>query len=346
MATAQASNPWAWTGLLKWSLNYMDGTRDTSDVSPMSEEDKAFLEKVMSEGIVDEAERMKFILTEATNAMEYYRSNVGDPPITEEALEELLQELRDIVEQIDYARAFCSLQGLPFLLGCIQQEEVPVSIRQVCLGILSTLGQNNPPVQQQLLEMGAIKTLSDLFFDTQTTNATKTKIMQTLSSIVRNHELAENVFEQLPQSPSLFLEGLNPTTASVSLRTKSIFFLRALVTSDLATSARLRTFEGAIMLVVDTCLLTVDDETNTTSLELREMAIALVEKLLMDKKGGVKILLRRKDELVRIGVKRISSLRTLSGDDRELAQTELESWENVMVLLSRAEPEEADESKE
>lgn len=318
----------------------MDGTRDTSDVAPMSEEDKAFLEKVMSEGIVDEAERMKFILTKATNAMEYYKSPVGDPPISDEDLEELLQELRDIVEQIDYARAFCSLQGLPFLLGCIQQEEVPVSIRHVCLGILSTLGQNNPPVQQQLLEMGAIKTLSDLFFDTKTTNATKTKIMQTLSSLVRNHELAENVFEQLPQSPNLFLEGLNPTTSSSSLRTKSIFFLRALVTSDLATSARLQTFVPSILLVVDTCL---EDDTNT-SLELREMAIALVEKLLMDKKGGVKILLHRRDEFVRIGVKRISSLRALSGDDRELAQKELDSWENVMVLLARAEPEE-DESK-
>jgi hypothetical protein len=203
------------------------------------------------------------------------------------------------------------------------------------LGILSTLGQNNPPVQQQLLEMGAIKTLSDLFFDAKTTNATKTRIMQTLSSIVRNHELAENVFEQLPQSPELFLEGLNPTTASLSLRIKSIFFLRALVTSDLATSTRLQTFEKAIWLTVDTCL----EDNSNTSLELREMAIALLEKLLVDKKGGVKILLQRKNELVQMGVKRIASLRKLSSEDRALAQTELDSWENVMVLLARSEPE-------
>lgn len=32
-----------------------------------------------------------------------------------------------------------------------------------CLGILSALAQNNPPAQEGLLELGAIKTLSDLF---------------------------------------------------------------------------------------------------------------------------------------------------------------------------------------
>ncbi len=340
-AAAQGNNPWAWTGLLKWSLNHMDGTRDTSDFTPMSAEDKAFLEKVMSEGIVDEAERMKFILTEATNAMEYYKSvvadgesNAGEPPISEGALEDLLQELRDIVEQIDYARAFCSLQGLLFLLGCIQQDEVPVSLRQACLGILSTLGQNNPPVQEQLLELGAIKTLSDLFFEPKTSNATRTKIMQSMSSMVRNHELAENVFTELPQSPDLFLLGLDPTTASQALRSRTLFFLRALVTSDLTTFIRLRTFETPILLVVDTYLVESND------LELREMAIALLEKLMMDKKGGVRILLQRKNELACLGVQRIASLRQLTGDESEATQNELESWENVMVLLARAEPEE------
>lgn len=163
------ADPWAWLGLLKWSLSYSDGTRDSSDISPMSKEDKEFLEKVMSEGIIDEGKRMKFILEEATKAMEYYRSkamakdpsDVSDPPISDEDLEGLLQELRDIVEQIDYARAFCSLQGLPFLIGCIDESQtIPENIRMICGGIISTMCQNNPPVQKQLLELGAIKSLS------------------------------------------------------------------------------------------------------------------------------------------------------------------------------------------
>lgn len=160
-------DPWAWLGLLKWSLSYSDGTRDKDDITPMSKEDREFLEKVMKEGIIDENERMKFILQESTKAMEYYRLQAmgtnadSDPPISDDDLEGLLEELRDIVEQIDYARAFCSLQGLPFLIGCIDEaKNIPESVRNQCGGILATLAQNNPDVQKQLLEMGAIKSLS------------------------------------------------------------------------------------------------------------------------------------------------------------------------------------------
>jgi hypothetical protein len=96
------NQPWAWLGLLKWSLSYSDGTRDNSDISPMTAEDRAFLEKVMKEGVIDENERMKFILQEAAKAMEYYKSlcdenreksnGEDEPPIAIEALEVLLQE--------------------------------------------------------------------------------------------------------------------------------------------------------------------------------------------------------------------------------------------------------------
>ena len=166
-ASRGGGDPWAWLGLLKWSLSYSDGTRSTSDISPMSKEDRKFLEKVMAEGIIDENERMKFILQVSTKAMEHYRLKAigtypdSDPPISDDDLEDLLQELRDIVEQIDYARAFCSLQGLPFLIGCMDEaKNIPENIRNQCGGIISTLAQNNPDVQKQLLEMGAIKSLS------------------------------------------------------------------------------------------------------------------------------------------------------------------------------------------
>jgi hsp70-interacting protein len=165
---ADGGTPWAWLGLLKWSLSYADGTTSSKDdMVPMSIEDRKFLETVMAEGIIDENARMKFVLQEAAKAMEYYKTKaLGDreivePPISDDALVVLLQEVRDIVEQIDYARAFCSLQGLPFLIGCIEEREgVPEKIRMMCTGILSTVCQNNPPVQKQLLELGAIKSLS------------------------------------------------------------------------------------------------------------------------------------------------------------------------------------------
>lgn len=335
-----SNDPWAWAGLLKWSLNYVDGT-ETAQGPPMSDEDKAFLEKVMREGIIDEGERMKEILTQCSTGMEYYQSQassgnttkgLADPPITEDEFEDLLQELRDIVEQIDYARAFCSLQGLPFLLGCVtQQTGVPDAIRMACLGILSTLCQNNPPVQQQLLELGAIKSLSDLCFEESSSTSLKAKAVQAISSIVRSHELAENVFSQLDQAVPLFQAGLE--SASQPLKTRTLFFLRAFITSDASDDARVQCFAQPVCFVLDHYL----SETNPPN--LREMALALLTELL-DRKliNNNKILEEsRKKALVGMGVQRISTLRSLTGDDKEFAKEELELWERCLVMLARIE---------
>jgi hsp70-interacting protein len=345
-------DPWAWLGLLKWSLSYSDGTRDSSDVmTPMTPEDRAFLELVMKEGIIDENERMKFILKQATHAMEYYhkcaleKDYEEEPPISDDGLEELLQELRDIVEQIDYARAFLSLKGLPFLLGCVSETKaVPETIRLACFGILATVCQNNPPVQKELLELGALKAYSDLFFlngDTTTTATSmplKARIMQATSSCVRNHEVAETVFAHLEQAPALMAAGLDPNCQpSPSLQSRTLFFLRAHVTSDTATPSRVHTFAGPIVCVIDHYL----QESNTP--DLRETALALLVQLLEQKKS-VNAILLRKDSLAALGVQRISALRALTGEDRDYAQTELESWTSLMILLARATPDQESSS--
>jgi hsp70-interacting protein len=352
--TNGGGDPWAWLGLLKWSLSYADGTKDNSDISPMTDEDREFLEKVMKEGIIDENERMKVILAELSKAMEYYKSQaliIGsdeekrkgeEPPLSDsnsnsdEALEELLQELRDIVEQIDYARAFCSLKGLPFLMGCATEiTAVPESIRAACIGILSTLSQNNPPVQKELLELGAIKTLSDLFFLDASSVAIKAKIMQAISSMVRHNEIAETVFCSLAQAPTLIMSGLDPKSISAQqLKTRTLFFLRALLSSDTADSSRVSVFGDAL-----DCIMADNYLSDATAPELREISIALLEHLLEQKKG-VNRILQRKNSLAAQGVHRITSLRSLTdGEDREFAQVELEHWEAFMVLLARAKPE-------
>lgn len=335
MSKSGGGDPWAWLGLLKWSLSYSDGTRSSDDISPMSAEDRAFLEKVMAEGIIDENERMKFILQEATKAMDYYKSkasgdeNISDPPISDDDLEDLLQELRDIVEQIDYARAFCSLQGLPFLLGCVEERAVPELIRNICTGIISTLCQNNPPVQKQLLELGVLKTLSDVFFSDDASSAMKAKLMQAISSVVRNDEVAENVFCELPQALALFTAGLHPQNSTQQLKSRTLFFFRAFITSDTAKSERVEQFSDIIRCVIDYYL------EESTSPDLREMAIAFLEQLLEQNKA-VAIIVKRRDELAALGVSRISAMRALTGEEREFAQEELERWEAFMVLLARA----------
>ncbi len=352
---------WAWLGLLKWTLAHQDGTVPSSE-SPtmMSEEDKAFLEKVMAEGIVDEGERMKFILEEFSKAMEYYKSTseeeekAQDPPPAppnDDDLEDLLQELRDIVEQVDYARGFVNLKGCNYLLGAIgamtasSAPVVPEAIRNICLGIISTLAQNNPPVQKELLELGAIKTLSELFLleTSLTPLSTKTKIMQALSAIVRCYDLTEAVFEQLPQAPVLMVQGLStdPSVSNASLRTKTLFFLRAFVGSDTGTPARAKTFQHAIAAIANTDSEYLNGNSNddVVAIQLRESTLALLRQLL-ERRLAVTLLLQRKQHLASLGVQRIQRLRSLTGDEAEMTRGELEHWEAFLLQLARAEPEE------
>lgn len=355
---------WAWLGLLKWTLAHQDGTVPSSE-SPtmMSDEDKAFLEKVMAEGVIDEGERMKFILQDFSKAMEYYKyaseeEKEEQPPAppNEDDLEDLLQELRDIVEQVDWARGFVNLKGCSYLLGAISASSssssvpvVPNGIRNMCLGILSTLAQNNPPVQKELLELGAIKTLSDIFLlDASVTPlSTKTRIMQALSAIVRCYDLTEAVFEQLPQAPVMMVQGLSsdPGVANASMRTKTLFFLRAFLTSDNSSPTRTNTFKHAIAMIADTDSQYLNNEANGdevpdfAAIQLRESAIALLQQLL-ERRLAVALLLQRKQHLASLGVKRIQQLRAAKGEEAEFTLVELQNWETFLIQLARAEPEE------
>merc|ERR1712224_777682 len=170
---------------------------------------------------------------------------------------------------------------------------VPERVRNICLGIIATLAQNNPPVQKELLELGAIKILSDIFSLGEdgevpaTPPSTKTKIMQALSAIVRCYDLAEAVFEELPQAPLLMVQGLRSDNAS--LRTKTLFFLGAFLTSDTATPARADKFRHAIAMIADTNSQYLRDDDNNdggndyadaVAIQLRESAVALLRQLL------------------------------------------------------------------
>jgi len=337
MASEGPEEQWAWLGLLKWSLSHSDGTRPSSETLKMSDEDKKFLEEVMKNGILDENERMKYILEQLSEAMERYQKN---GPLSsnnpKEELEDLLFELNDIVENIDYARAFCSLKGLPFLLGCCQeQEKIPANIRTACLGILATLCQNNPPVQFQLLEISSLRILSDLFF-AETDDNFKAKIVQAISANVRNHTTAENVFCGTEQATELIAQGLGISNDKVSpkLRKKSLFFFQALLTSDSSDRTRVRKFANSTGFIADNFL------QESYSPEIREMSLQFLNRVLEQKLSVNALLGSRKNNIVTLGINRVATLRGIEGEEKEYAAGELEEWENLILQLSRTTPDE------
>eukprot|EP00804_Cyclotella_cryptica_P011358 CCRYP_016362-RA/>CCRYP_016362-RA protein AED:0.01 eAED:0.01 QI:0/0/0/0.5/1/1/2/0/366 len=358
------NSPFAWLGLLKWSLAYSDGTRPTSEeFKPMSNEDMEFLEKVMKEGIIDEGERMKEILRSLTEGVEsVMNASVVEgeeekrKEISEDDMFDLFQELRDIVEQIDYARAFMAMGGITFLLGCATTEgNIPKSIRKASLSVLATMCQNNPPVQLNLLEVGHMPQLIQMFFDYSQTDenadavddSVREKVVQTLSASIRGHSMAEQIFCQNEHGKTMLRIGLgmphasNPATAdrpwakpSVQLRKRSLFLLKALLTADEVTSERIMQYESFVSFV---CTHEINPEWEEEA-EIREMGLEMLTELIarhhvpVNVPAAGTIIAQHKNSIASVGVKRIEEIKCLeeSSEEREYAMVELEAWEQLM----------------
>jgi len=335
-------NPFAWLGLLKWSLSYTDGTKpteNTEELSPLSEEDKRFLESVMKDGIIDENARMHEILNELTSMLEHEleEDKVND-------VVEFLWELNDIVGQIDYARAFVAMGGLPFLLGCAKEREnVNLEVRCTCLIVLATLAQNNPPVQNTLLDLNAVSSLTSLYFEEDNNcngQTIRSKIVQAVSCIVRGHARAEEMFcnqdksrEMIQNGLGIFQDGSAATTSELpclALRKRCIFFLRALICSDYSTRERIQKFTSCISKIIITYL----DSNIENDLDVRENAISALMGLLEQKKS-VNAILDQKDFIIQIGAARREQIKAMAdNEEKDMAMVELDLWEMLIRELS------------
>ena len=362
-------------------LAYTDGTRPSSETMQMSEEDKKFLEMVMKEGIIDEGERMKTILGDLTGALDRMIKEAATseeskedkeeektdmPELTEDDMVDLLEELRDIVEQIDYAKAFSALGGVPFLVGCASERGVvPKAVRSSCIAVLATLTQNNPHVQDIVLKSGALQSLADLFF-AETPNGEeivgessagritmdepdvdgklRSRIVQAMSCSVRGHAEGERAFCASEGGRQVIECGLGLLSGSdddkgnsdsmpappPALRRRTLFFLQALITADEATKERIELFNPCIQHVC-TDMLSVETETDA---EVRETGLGMLQRMI-EQNNNVIMIAACKNAIVGVGIKRVSEIRKMEGEDKDFASYELELWEALIMQLAR-----------
>lgn len=321
-----------WLGLLKWSLTYVDGTRPSSDFKPLSAEDKAFLEKVMTDGIIDPGKRMKELLQQLTESLQ--RLCLSDARNTEdeesEAIINLMVELQDIVEQIDYAHDFVKMNGLPFLYGCTCDDGIPINVRKQCLRVLSTLAQNNPPVQQAMLDCGALEKLCELYTQVEDEHGSfRTLLIQALSCMIRSHPVGEETFCR----SAIGLEvvnralGIADVESPRNVRRKMLFLVRALLTSDYSSRQRIQDFNAVIHHTI-VCFLVQEEDW-----ELREESLGLLLQILQQK-HSIDEIRREKERIVGWLVPRINTLRSLPSE--ESCSEELELSESLLSELSNA----------
>lgn len=150
-----------WLGLLKWTLAHSDGTQ-TSTATEMSEDDKAFLEKVMREAVKDEPARMKEIMTSFMKMID--EDSCLD---NKEQIEDDLDELRDMVDQVDMAQVFVKFGGLECLMRLLEMENLAVGLRSTSASVIATLSQNNLAAQDIMFGNGTMDRLSKLYLRTE-----------------------------------------------------------------------------------------------------------------------------------------------------------------------------------
>jgi len=212
-----------WLGLLKWSMAHSDGTAP-SDASHMSDEDKAFLQRVM-ESIKNEPDRMAEIIK---SCHEIIDQNILSSSI--DLVDSYMDELDDMVDHIDLAQIYVKLGGLNCLFLILEATTTGVDENLKChvSTVIGTLGQNNIKVQDELFSHGYIERLVAVYLTVDSPKL-KTKILYAISCSIRNHPAAETLFA-LQHAQQVF--GIAFQLRDTALMRKVLYLAGALLSSD------------------------------------------------------------------------------------------------------------------
>ena len=228
-----------WPGLLKWSLQFQDGTGPARPPArELSEEDKAFFYAAMEEMTVDEEAEVEKILA----VLAHGPGSAALPPgLGEERLvelqEELLEDLIDLVSQVDRAWNLYRKGGLPVLLRLLVREAP--SLRGLGAGVLATCAQNQPKVQEAFHAEDVMAPLLRLLRDPHL--QCRSKALFALGSLMRNYHPALVRFVERGGLVGLLLP-LVPLDSPVSpeldtLRSKTLRLMQYVVSQEPAEGA-------------------------------------------------------------------------------------------------------------
>eukprot|EP00208_Stichococcus_sp_RCC1054_P000545 CAMPEP_0206143006 /NCGR_PEP_ID=MMETSP1473-20131121/19018_1 /ASSEMBLY_ACC=CAM_ASM_001109 /TAXON_ID=1461547 /ORGANISM="Stichococcus sp, Strain RCC1054" /LENGTH=191 /DNA_ID=CAMNT_0053538229 /DNA_START=132 /DNA_END=704 /DNA_ORIENTATION=+ len=178
-------------GLLQWSIANAGSRGGNGEAAPPmapSEEDRAWFQEAMNSQL-NVAHRMREIKG-------WLEQEGAESAPTLEDKEQLLDELLDIVEDIDHARDLRPIGGLPTLLHLLEGEQP--SLRAGAASVIGAAAQNNEPVQQWLLEGGALPPLVEQLSDDNA--AARVAAFTAVSCLVRKYPPGR---EALVEGPGL-----------------------------------------------------------------------------------------------------------------------------------------------
>ncbi|XP_011075719.1 hsp70 nucleotide exchange factor FES1 isoform X1 [Sesamum indicum] len=256
-------------GMLQWAIGHSDPAKlkeATLDIQHLSPEDlkqrqmeiKELMEKLNTPS---DAKLMKIAIDDLNNLS-----------VPLEDRRRALEELLILVEPIDNANDLHKLGGLTAVIR--ELDNVDPEIRTISAWILGKASQNNPFVQNQILELGTLAKLMDMARSNYVEEATKA--LYAISALIRNNLEGQELFYM--EAGDMMLQNiLSNSSSDIRLRRKSVFLLADLVECQLDSrkSKEPPFFSNHLLLK------SVVDLMASADLDLQEKALYAVKKLLL-----------------------------------------------------------------
>ncbi|XP_042053326.1 hsp70 nucleotide exchange factor FES1-like [Salvia splendens] len=256
-------------GMLQWSIGHSDPEKlkeAALDIERLSSQDlkqrqveiKELMDKLKTPS---DAELMKISINDLNNLS-----------ISLDDRHRALQELLILVEPIDNANELHKLGGLTAVIKDLNHSNP--DIRTISAWILGTASQNNPFVQNQILELGALAKLMERAHSGFIEEAIKA--LYAISALIRNNPEGQQLFYK--EAGDLMLQKiLSNSSIDIRLHRKSVFLLADLVDCQLQSRSDTQLpFSSNHIL-----LKSVVDLMASTDLDLQEKALYAVKSLLM-----------------------------------------------------------------
>ncbi|DBB04979.1 TPA: hypothetical protein ACH3X3_010256 [Trebouxia sp. C0006] len=295
----------AWKGLFDWSIQHQSS--EGPPPKQVTPEEQKWFQEAMAQYTVDHVGRMKHI-----------KATLDQPDETADAVQkkqDMLEELLDIVDNIDYARDLHTIGGLPTLLSLLQDSHA--SIRWRAAEVVATCVQNNPRVQQWFMEGGAMPKLLHLLHDEDA--SCRTKALLALSCLIRLNPLALEVFRQKRGIPQL-IQAADDT--DIKVQRKALHLLRHVVHAhppDAVMACQLGALHQAA------CHLASSDD------DTWQAALALVQQLA---ENTLSAQMLQQDKQLQHQLQTLQAkLQVLTGEDREATEEELATCTQLMHSL-------------
>ncbi|RWR74362.1 hsp70 nucleotide exchange factor FES1 isoform X2 [Cinnamomum micranthum f. kanehirae] len=256
-------------GMLQWAIGHSDPTKlkeaaddvqrlSANELSKRQVEIKEFMEKLK---MPSDAELMLIAIADLNNSS-----------ISLEDRLRALNELLILVEPIDNANDLNKLGGLVAIIRELNNSEP--EIRTASAWILGKASQNNPLVQNQVLELGVLSKLLNMVKSNFTEEAIKA--LYAVSAVIRNNAHGQELF--FAEAGDLMLQDImSNSSADVRLRRKSVFLVADLAECQPESStnrAELPFFSNRLFLK------SVVDLMASNDLDLQEKSLLAIRSLL------------------------------------------------------------------